>query len=115
MRCVSDIVPLLLVNIGALAAVLPAHAVPAPAPSQQPADIELRASCEAGNMNDCERLGHAILSHAGRTSADVDKALALFQRACDGKIETACFSLASAYMDGQTIKPDPARAAKLFE
>lgn len=44
-----------------------------------------------------------------------DKAIALFQKACDGGVEDACIDLADAYVEGRGVSKDESKGVKMIE
>lgn len=69
--------------------------------------------CAAEFLEDCVSLGSACERGEGGP-ADLSRALALYQQACDGGEPAGCVSLAFLHERGQRVPPDVARAAALY-
>ena len=70
----------------------------------------LQASCAAGDLTACYRLG-TYLEYVESSPA---AALPLYLRACDGKVASACTNLGSLYGRGSGVARDDAKAAALY-
>jgi TPR repeat protein len=75
---------------------------------------EAKKACDAGQMEQCYRLGS--LYYKGTTvGMDLKKAAGLFRKACDAGQQPACRDLAQMYEDGDGVKQDTAQAFTLRE
>ncbi len=92
------------VAVGALAAPADARKVK---PYVKPVPATLQKSCDKGTLKDCARLGACYLEGFCGTTQDVDKAGALFKKACDGKEQRGCTGLArQRSWGGNDLKPE---------
>ena len=72
-------------------------------------------NCEAGDYLDCQELGKAYEEGDG-VEKDLDKAVALFTRACEAKSGWACAMAGTLVASGSGVATaDPAEAARFFE
>jgi len=95
--------------------------------------VTLEQECAGGGSSSCYAAGEMYLAGSG-LARDSDKAVQLFERACEGRdskgcakatemfqraCETgramACTMLGAKYLDGFGVPPDSAKAATLFE
>ena len=75
----------------------------------------LERACSAGDMESCNQL--AFFYERGKgTERNPSRALALFQKACEGKSANACVNLASRYLNGiDGVAKSPGQSAKWAE
>jgi hypothetical protein len=71
--------------------------------------LEQVASCERGNLADCNAAGVAY-DNAGLPA----QALPYFHKVCDGGEPVGCSNLGELYFDGRGVTQDRARALQLF-
>src|SRR6185503_14809190 len=75
---------------------------------------EAKKACDAGQMDECSRLGS--LYYKGTTvGMDLKKAAGLFRKACDAGKLPACRDLAQMYEEGDGVKQDAEQAFTLRE
>jgi TPR repeat protein len=60
--------------------------------------IAFKSRCDGGNAEACYRLGAMSAHNLGGQHNYLDDVLALYEKACAGKVENAC-ELAQAYRD----------------
>jgi len=65
-------------------------------------------------MEGCLNLG-IIYQYGKGVTTDLDKAVRLYQKACDGGEAEGCFNLGSAYFNGDGVARDIDKAMKLFQ
>jgi uncharacterized protein len=80
--------------------------------AEQADDAE--GKCNKGDADSCATIGGAYLLGKGGKAPDEKKAIALLNKACDGKSAFGCEILGRAHDEGRGVAPDKERAKELF-
>lgn len=76
---------------------------------------ECTRRCEADDAPACAGLGLYYQDGKNGAPVDIERAIALYQRACDLGAGVGCFNLGLMYEFGSGVTPDPARAQAHYD